>query len=283
MDIQLLAVPYDSGHRGARMGAGPEALLDSGLERELGECGHRTHVKIAELAGDAWLAEIQTGFDLMRMLSAAVREARDAGRLPVVLAGNCNTAVGTLAGLGMDSIGVAWFDAHGDFNTPETTASGFLDGTAVATITGRCWRRLVASIPGFSPIADQRVCLIGTRDLDALEAQVLDASDVEAIPPSQLRQNLPDALDRIRTEVQQMYVHIDLDVLDAAEARANSYALPGGLTLADAEYALAEIGRRFRIGGVTLSAYDPAEDPDGRAATAARQMILAAASASDAE
>jgi len=283
MDIQLLAVPYDSGHRGARMGAGPEALLDSGLERELSDRGHRTHVKIAELAPDSWHAEIQTGFDLMRMLSLAVREAREARRLPVVLAGNCNTAVGTLAGLGMESIGVAWFDAHGDFNTPETTSSGFLDGTAVAIITGRCWRRLAASIPGFVPIPDERVCLVGTRDLDAPEAELLETSDIDVVAPSRLRQNLHLTLDRIRTGVGEMYVHLDLDVLDAAEARANSYALSGGLTLEEAKFALGEIGRRFRIAGVTLSAYDPASDPDGRAASAAKQLICAAASAATEE
>ena len=95
MDLQLLAVPYDSGNHRARMGAGPEALLDAGLERALRENGHGVHTKVAELAGDSWHAEIQTSFELMRMLSGAVREALESGRLPIVLAGNCNTAVGT--------------------------------------------------------------------------------------------------------------------------------------------------------------------------------------------
>src|SRR2546423_13798265 len=109
----------------------------------------------------------------MRMLSTAVRETREASRFPIVLAGNCNTAVGTLAGLGAESTGVAWFDAHGDFNTPETTTSGFLDGTAVAIITGRCWTQLACTVPEFAPIADERVCLIGTREVDALERDLL--------------------------------------------------------------------------------------------------------------
>src|SRR6266576_1460550 len=100
MDIQLLAVPYDSGNHRARMGAGPEAHLDAGVERALREGGHRVHTRVAELAAGAWRADIQTSFELMRMLSAAVREAVESGRLPIVLAGNCNTAIGTLAGLG---------------------------------------------------------------------------------------------------------------------------------------------------------------------------------------
>ena len=125
MDIQLLLVPYDSGNRGERMGAGPERLLEVGLERTLRESGHTVRTRIAELPPGSWHAEIRTSFELMRMLSIGVREALESGQFPMVLAGNCSTAVGTIAGLGSQSTGVAWFDAHGDFNTPETTSSGF--------------------------------------------------------------------------------------------------------------------------------------------------------------
>ncbi len=213
----------------------------------------------------------------MRMLSAAVRASGDAGRFPIVLAGNCNTAVGTLAGLGADFTGVAWFDAHGDFNTPETTRSGFLDGTAVAIITGRCWTQLAATIPGFSPIPDNRVCLIGTRDLDAPERALLHESSVDVIEPGQLGSGLSSTLEKIREQVDSIYVHLDLDVLDSAVAPANSYALPGGLTLEDLDDALAQIAGEFRIAGVTLSAYDPAGDTFGHAADAAIRLICTAA------
>jgi arginase len=277
MNIQLLVVPYDSGNRGARMGAGPERLLEAGLEQTLRDSGHSVHTRIAELPPDSWHAEIQTSFELMRMLSTAVREALGSGRFPIVLAGNCNTAVGTIAGLGADSTGVAWFDAHGDFNTPETTRSGFLDGTAVAIITGRCWTQLAGTIPGFNPIADERVCLIGTRDLDSLEGVLLEESSVGVIEPKHLRSALPRALKTIREHVESMYVHLDLDVLDSAVAPANSYALSGGLTLEELDYALSRIASEFRIAGVTLSAYDPAVDTSGDAADAAIRLISTAA------
>ena len=280
MDIQILAVPYDSGNRGARMGAGPEALLDAGLDNALRDSGHTVRTKIAEITKGSWHAEIQTSFELMRMLAIEVRATRESNRLPIVLAGNCNTAVGTLAGLGTDSTGVVWFDAHGDFNTPETTSSGFLDGTAVAIVTGRCWTQLARTIPDFTPIADERVCLIGTRDVDPLERELLEASMVDVVDPTNLRPKLGFTLDKIRKWVEEMYVHLDLDVLDAAVALANSYALSGGLTLDDAEYSLAEIRARFRIAGITLSAYDPAGDADGRAAQAAIRLIINAASPS---
>jgi len=277
MDIQLLLVPFDSGNRNARMGAGPERLLDVGLERTLRDSGHKVHTRIAHLPPEAWQAEIQTSFELMRMLATAVREARESQRFPIILAGNCSTAVGTVAGLGAQSTGVAWFDAHGDFNTPETTSSGFLDGTAVSILTGRCWTQLAATVPGFSSVADERVCLVGTRDLDSLERALLDESGVEVVEPENLRSAFPAALQSIREHVDSIYVHLDLDVLDSGVARANSYALSDGLTLEDTEYALTEIARVFRIGAVTLSAYDPAGDTSDQAAKAAIGLISTAA------
>ncbi|HEY3113802.1 MAG TPA: arginase family protein [Gemmatimonadaceae bacterium] len=277
MDVQLLAVPYDSGNRGVRMGAGPEALLDAGLERALREKGHRVHTKITELPANSWHAEIQTSFELMRRLSSAVGAAVESGRLPIVLAGNCNTAVGTIAGLGAQSTGVAWFDAHADFNTPETTASGFLDGTAVAIMTGRCWTQLAATVPGFEPVPDNRVCLIGARDIDSLEGGLLDQSAVEVVEPRKLRSELSRSLASIKQRVQEIYVHLDLDVLDAEVATANKYAVPGGLSIDDVEYALSRIGNELSIAGLTLSAYDPSADTDGAAATAAIRLICAAA------
>lgn len=276
MDLQLLAVPFDSGNYRARMGAGPEALLDAGLQRALEDQGHRVHTKVAELPAGSWHAEIQTGFELMRMVSVGVREARESGRLPIVLAGNCNTGVGMVAGLG-DGIGVTWFDAHGDFNTPDTTTSGFLDGTAVAIITGRCWKQLAVTIPGFKPIADERVCLVGTRDVDTLEGRLLAASGVDVVEADKIRSDLPRTLNSIGQHVESMYVHLDLDVLDASVASANHFAVSGGLTVEDVDYALSEIARDFRIAGVTLSAYDPAADTDGAAARAAIHLICAAA------
>jgi arginase len=275
MEIQLLIVPYDSGNRSKRMGAGPERLLELGLERTLRDGGHTVHTRMAELSENSWQAEIQSSFELMRMLAGAVREARAAGRFPIVLAGNCSTAVGMLTGLGVD-VGVAWFDAHGDFNTPETTTTGFLDGTAVAIITGRCWKQLAVTV-GFHSVPDEYVCLVGTRDLDPLEGRLLAESNIDVIEPKKLRSDLPRALNSIGQHVERMYVHLDLDVLDSTVARANSYAVAGGLTLEDVEHALSLIAEEFEIAGVTLSAYDPAVDTSDRAARAAIRLISTAA------
>ena len=121
------------------------------------------------------------------------------------------------------------------------------------------------------PIADERVCLVGARDIDALEGQLLAESNVDVVAPDKIRSDLPSTLNSIGQHVESMYVHLDLDVLDADVAAANKFAVSGGLTVEDVEYALSQIAQTFRIAGVTLSAYDPAADTDGAAATAYRR------------
>jgi arginase len=277
MDLQLLVVPYDSGHRGARMGSGPERLLEAGIERALAQQGHQVRTTLVELPDNSWSSEIGTAFELMRRVAASI--ASSEGRLPIILAGNCNTSIGALAAYGAMRTGVVWFDAHGDFNTPDTTTSGFLDGTALSTITGRSWRQLVLTVPGFRPIAEESVCVVGARDLDPLEERLLSESGVALVRAADVRSALPKVIDSIANRVDRVHVHIDLDVLDAAVARANSYAVGGGLTVEDMEFALAVIGRRLSVAGITLSAYDPASDSDGRAAAAAIRLVNAAVTA----
>ncbi|HEY7635738.1 MAG TPA: arginase family protein [Gemmatimonadales bacterium] len=270
MQIQILAVPYDSGHRGRRMGAGPEQLLARGLDQSLRAKGHDVLSRVIELP-DGWHAEIETAFSLMGSLADAVRQARAAGRFPLILAGNCNTAVGTVAGLDRRT-GVLWFDAHGDFNTPETSVGGFLDGMGLAIVTGRCWRELAKGVPGFQPVPDHRVHLLGVRDLDLLEQQALAASAVTVTAPADLRSAVNAAVRDLSGEVDGIYLHLDLDVLDPSVGRVNQFAVPGGLTLPQLERAVAAIGEGLPIVAATLSAYDPACDEGGQICAAALHL-----------
>ena len=274
MNLHLLVVPYDSGHRGARMGAGPEYLLKAGLERALSETGHPTRTTRIGLPENSWSSEIGTTFELMRRVSAAI--AADEGGLPIILAGNCITSIGALAAYRSSRTGIVWFDAHGDFNTPDTTTSGFLDGTALSTITGGSWRQLALTVPGFKPLAEESVCVVGARDLDPVEKRALAGSGVTMVAAAEIASRLPVALESLARHVDAVHVHIDLDVLDARAARANTYAVGGGVTVEAMEAALAMIGRAFPIAGITLSAYDPAADTDGNAARAAIRLVRAA-------
>jgi arginase len=181
-----------------------------------------------------------------------------------------------LAGLDSGSTAIVWLDAHGDFNTPETTVSGFLDGMALATATGRCWQNLAASVPGFRPVSEKNVVLIGARDFDPAERRLLDDSAVTLIESQSVRKHgvssvLGQALAGLRA--QRVYLHIDLDVLDPDEARANQFSVPGGLSLAEVLEVAGFIGERLTIAAAAITAYDPAYDKDGKALRAATALM----------
>src|SRR5581483_641396 len=139
MRIALITVPYDSGYRGRRMGAGPLRLLDAGAVRRLEAEGHSVrHIPI-ELANEFW-TEVAAATRIQQRVADAVRDAIGRGERPLVLSGNCNSSSGTVAGIGAENVGVIWLDAHPDLETPKTTTSGFYDGQALAVLTGRCWQ-----------------------------------------------------------------------------------------------------------------------------------------------
>ena len=183
--------------------------------------------------------------------------------------------MGTLAGLGRET-GAVWFDAHADLNTPETSPSGYFDGMALAMATGRCWRTLAATVPGFAPIADRDVVLVGARDIDPGERDLLAASPVTWVRAETFRRGdlatFEAALTTLHSRVRRVYLHLDLDVHDPVEAPANTYAAPDGLSRAHVLEATRRVGARFEIAAAALAAYDPGVDPDGRTADAAIEL-----------
>ena len=279
MRITLLKVPYDSGHREARMGRGPGYLLDNGLEEKLGELGHDVAVEPIESA-EPFQAEIATAFELYRKLAERVRAAASGGRLPVILSGNCGSAVGTMAGIGAGETAVAWFDAHGDFNTPETTTSGFLDGMGLAVLTGRGWREMASGVAGFRPLGDADVVHVGGRDFDPLERRLLDDSGVTVVTADDVKRHgaskaLAPALEALATRCRGVYLHFDLDVLDLGEARANDFGPPGGLTVEQVVDAIRTLRRRLPVRAAAIASVDPAFDADGRVIEAGGTLLAA--------
>jgi arginase len=278
-DVHVLAVPYDSAHHACRMGAGPMHLIASGLLDRLRETGARVELRELAPTSGSWIAEIGTAFDLDRQLAGAVSEARARGAFPLTLAGNCITSVGTVGGLGAGTTGVLWFDAHGDFNTPETTIGGFLDGMALATVVGRCWRSLADGVPGFRPVSEENVLLVGARDLDPAEAELLSASGVVHLRAGDVATRLDAQLEALGRRVDQLYVHVDLDVLGESEGRVNAYSGGPGFSSAELLAAIAAAGRRCRVAGGAITAYDPGHDPDGRVCRTAIDVALGLANA----
>lgn len=147
---------------------------------------------------------------------------------------SCSSVLGVVAGLGAGEVGVIWFDAHADANTPETTSSGFLDGMPVAVLTGRCWSSIAAStIPGFVPLSDGRVVLAGVRSVDDDGQALLDTSQIGVVPAAGMADGAAfgKVLRGLSARVDSVHVHVDLDVIDLDDGRANEFAAAGGPTL----------------------------------------------------
>jgi arginase len=204
-----------------------------------------------------------------RCLAGIVADAVRNGRRPVSVAGDCCAAIGVLAGLqhaGVDPV-IVWLDAHGDFNTPETTRSGFIGGMPLAFIVGRGDGSMLQAA-GARPVPESDVILGDARDLDpeeriALEgSRVRRAADVTAIP---------DLLPPDRP----VYVHLDPDILDPTEAPAMGYPVRGGPRLAT----LREVGRRLagtgRVVAASLTTWDLDADPGGRTERACLSALRA--------
>jgi arginase len=116
-----------------------------------------------------------------RQLAAAVRHAIVEGHFPFVLAGSCDVSKGVLADFRHERCGVVWIDAHADFNTPESTVTGFLPGMSLAVIAGHCYRNYWAEIGDNGPVPEAATLLLGVRELDPAERERLTRSAIRVI------------------------------------------------------------------------------------------------------
>src|SRR5262245_12694130 len=262
-DVRLIQVPWYLGREHPDLSRGPGLLADA-------------------IGGDSVVVpapeprpvpnEIADSFDVIRSVRTAVIRTVEEGRFPLVLAVNCFTSLGTVAAVGRD-VGVVWFDAHGDFNTPGSTTTGFLDGMGLAMLLGEGWDELRATIERLRPVPAENAVLVGARDLDRTEGERVEASALRRADA----ETLEAALDELAPRVDAVYVHIDLDVLDSSVARANVLSTEGGLDVEQLERALEAISSRFEIAAGALTAYDPSQDRESRvpeiAAILARRLV----------
>lgn len=277
MNAEIITAPVDSGNWHQRFGAGVDAIMEAGLSAALVAAGHQIALTEIDEVGDQPGREIGTGFAVCRVIAARAAEATANGRLPVVIAGNCLSAVGAMAGEGAD--GIVWLDQHGDLNTPETSAYGFLDGMALACALGLCWRPMLATIPGFEPIDPQCAILGDGRDLDPDEKEIIAELGI-------VRCSVGETSTRLRElaagGMRRAHLHIDLDVHDPADLPVNQYASPGGPDRATLRQAVADLVAVEVVSGITVTAYDPAGDPDRRVPAAVQLLLTDALDAMDA-
>jgi arginase len=273
MDVSLIQVPYMMGDE--RQGEGPERLVQAGAERVIATKGIAVtmeRVDRSEPFRDSGNASLVVG----KKVAASVRRAVDAGRLPFVLAGGCDASAGILSGFDHTHCGVVWFDAHGDFNTPETTISGYLPGMCMAVISGHCYRSYWAQMDESTPIPESAILMLGVRDLDPAERERLDHSAIQVVKwhEGKPQSDMKIALDRLAQQVSEVYVHIDMDSLDPRIAPGVLLApVPAGMSLEHMEESLRAVFARFRVRAATLAVYDPDHDQDDRTLRTALRII----------
>jgi len=193
-----------------------------------------------------------------------VEDALTGGRVPVIAAADCSISVTTLPAAlrHRPDARVLWLDAHGDYNTPETSGSGYLGGMCLAGACGE-WDTGLGE-----PIPPERVVLAGVRDLDSGERELLERSPATVIGAS-----VVETLVAVKNAVDAapVYVHLDLDVLDPEEFPA-AVPAPGGLS-SDKLYDLMEaVAADSEVVGLEVTAFEAPSDPDELADAAETAM-----------
>jgi arginase len=205
---------------------------------------------------------------LYEPLAALVATSLDSGELPVSVAGDCCTSIGVLAGLqraGIHPI-LVWFDAHGDFNTWQTTPSGFLGGMPLAMLVGRGEQTIMDGV-GTSILDEEQVILAGARDLDPGEQELLAGSGVTHFEHVRdlLNHHLPAGA---------IWVHFDTDLVDPADAPAMNYLAPGGPGVEEIRTVFSFLADTGRVAAVSLSSWNPALDRDGRSREVSMDLLM---------
>lgn len=187
---------------------------------------------------------------------------------PVSLVGDCCTTIGVLAGLQRAGVhpDLLWLDAHGDFNTDETSPSGFIGGMPLAMIVGRGDQTLTHAA-GLTPLPEANVILANARDLDPEERKALQKSGVHHVTNVEA---LPTQL-----TAAPLYVHLDVDVLDSQEAPAMLYPVPNGPSLAKLSSVLQALAQTRKLVAVSMTVWDFAQDHNKKTEQACMQLLQA--------
>jgi len=200
-----------------------------------------------------------------RSLAAAIKA--QAPKIPVVFANDCTSCLGMVKGLEALAPAILWYDSHGDFNTPETTPSGFLGGMPLAALVGRGNQHLMCGVD-LEPVAESDVIVTDVRNLDPEEGIMLRESEVTICET--LAEVTAGALpDR------PLYVHFDTDVVDCAEMPAMSYPEPGGPSLNECIASLKHVLELGKVEGILFSLWNDTLDKSAETMAATLQLIRA--------
>ncbi len=284
MRLRVVTVPYRYDEWKDGPGAGPDAILAAGLVDRLRDRGFVPDEPRQADLGAENREKGRTAVNIGKIgahTAALVAEGRREGTAVLVLAGDDTASIGVLSGIEQaDSpsarIGVVWIDAHGDFNTPETSYSGILAGMPMAILAGLAgplWREaagLMATVP------TDRMLVAGVRDLDEKEEELLRSTDVRVVTADELRAGdvFPAAVARLAERCDLLMLHIDADVLDPSLVPSASTPSANGLSIAEAASALGTVLATGKVATVCLSSVNPGAGSRGERSVASAVSLL---------
>jgi len=276
--VGILGVPYNVGWKGEGIDKGPRALRDAGLAERLGKVA-RTVEDLGDIKADLpiyddsnpKLLNPQQVIALCRVIALRVERICREGYFPLILGGEDSVLMGIVEGLkrGLRKrIGLIYLDAHGDFNTPETTPSGLIGGMNLAVVAGRGAETLTKMF-GYAPqLPEENIVLFGVRDLDPPEKIALENSRVHVCSRAKIREvgaetAMIDVLDELEPLCDQFYIHVDLDVLDENAMKAQILPAQDGLSLSEFSSAIRTARATAGIQGLAIMVFNPLKDSEG--------------------
>jgi arginase len=291
MHIDVIGVPIDfgAGRRGVDMG--PSAIRYAGLRAAIEALGHtvddlgNVQAPLAETCtvSEPKLRYIDCIVPMAKRVFGKVAASVRAGRFPLTLGGDHSLSLGSVRGIARHKrVGLIWVDAHGDFNTPETTPSGNIHGMPLAALAGRGDARLVELVEGLTPtIHPANIAIVGVRQLDPGERDLLKQAGVkvlstELIDRLGMYQTLGQALDAALRGTEGVYLSLDVDALDPLYAPGVGTPVPGGLTYREAHLACEMIAETGKLVGMEVVEVNPILDERNRTAALAVELALSA-------
>ena len=293
--VRIVGVPMDLGasRRGTDMG--PSALRIAGLGAELRRMGY----KVAR-EEDIYVPSMETSsvedvdarfkpqiLDVCSKLSTTVQEILGNADFPLVIGGDHSIAMGTVAGVAAHyrerekSIGLIWFDAHGDMNIPGVSPSGNIHGMPLAHLLGRGDQDL-ANISGFSPKIDPKnVALIGVRDIDSGERQIIRESGIHAYSMREIDERgmaavAREALDVVNDGTAGFHISFDVDGCDPSVIPGSGTLVPGGVNFREAHLLLEYCSDNGNLLSLEVVELNPFLDQGNVSAERTLQLITSA-------
>lgn len=278
--IQLIGAPLDSGKRRQGCLMGPDAYRTAGLADALRDLGHDV-TNLGNVAPGPFTPtqedRVYARAENIAWTAALSRAARTAcgNGLPIFMGGDHALALGTVHGAAAYAaeqkrpLFVLWLDAHTDYHTPDTTASGNLHGTPVGYVTGRDGFDGFPSVP--HPVPHNQIAMLGLRSVDVEERAALEATDITYIDMRQIDEHgiakpLAAFLARVKAANGLLHVSLDVDFLDPSVAPAVGTTVPGGATIREGHLVMEMICDSDLMTSLDLVELNPFLDERGRTA-----------------